>query len=96
MTEYWFARYRTGLPQNQSRGLVPLNWKGRAVIAGFVGSMALGGLLFLLFGLRDQFFPGIALFVVCAVAGAVTFLWAATTKSDPVKTVADYRAERAK
>lgn len=94
MTEYWFARYRIGT--NPSRGLVPLTWQGRAVIAGFAGGMVLGGLLFLLFGLRDQFFPGIVLFVVCAIAGTATFIWAATTKSDPVRTVAEYRAERTK
>jgi len=94
MTQYWFARYRTGA--NVSRGLVPLTWQGRAVIAVFVGGMVLGGLLFLQFGLRDQFFPGIVLFVVCAAVGAAAFLWAAATRSDPVKTVAEYRAERTK
>ena len=55
-----------------------------------------GGLLFLMFGLRDQFFPGIVCFVVCAVAGAGTFLWASVAKTDPVKSVADYRKEAAR
>jgi hypothetical protein len=93
MTDYWFARYRTGLPQNQSRGLVPISWKGRASIAVFVLGMVLGGVLFLLFGLRDQFFPGIACFAVLAIASASFFLWAAVAKSDPVKTIYDYRPE---
>ena len=93
MTEYWFARYRTGLPQNQSRGLVPISWKGRVVIALFVIGMVLGGVLFLLFGLRDQFFPGIASFVILAIMSFSFFMWASIAKSDPVKTIYDYRPE---
>jgi hypothetical protein len=91
--DYWFARYRTGLPQNQSRGLVPLSWKGRATIALFVTGLILGGVLFLLFGLRDQFFPAIACFAIMAIASFSFFLWAAITKTDPVKTIYDYRPE---
>ena len=93
MTEYWFARYRTGLPQDQSRGLVPISWKGRVVIAMFVVGMVLGGVLFLLFGLRDQFFAGIACFVIMAIASFSFFIWASVAKSDPVKTIYDYRPE---
>jgi hypothetical protein len=92
-TEYWFARYRTGLPQNQSRGLVPLNWKGRLAIVSFALGMVLGGLLFLFFGLRDQFFPGIVCFVILAIASFSFFIWASIAKSDPVKTIYDYRPE---
>ena len=93
MTEYWFARYRTGLPQNQSRGLMPLNWKGRLAIVSFALGMVLGGLLFLFFGLRDQVFPGIACFVILAIASFSFFIWASVAKSDPVKTIYDYRPE---
>ena len=92
-TEYWFARYRTGLPQNQSRGLVPISPKGGLAIAAFVVGMVLGGALFLFFGLRDQFFPGIACFAVLAIASFSFFMWAAVAKSDPVKTIYDYRPE---
>lgn len=39
---------------------------------------------------------GIALYVILAIAGAGTFIWAVATKSDPGKSIADYRAERLK
>jgi MFS family permease len=93
MTEYWFARYRTGLPQNQSRGLVALSWKGRAAVAAFVLGMIAGGGLMLFFGLRDQFVIGIPLFVVCAIAGFSFFIWASVAKTDPMKSIYDYRPE---
>ena len=50
--------------------------------------------LFLLFGLRDQFAIGIPLFVVLAVAGASFFLWASVARTDPSKSAYDYLAER--
>jgi hypothetical protein len=94
VSEYWFARYRTStLVQNQSRGLVPIGWKGRATIAAFGLGMVLGGLLFLFFGLRDQFQIGIPIFVIFAIASFSFFLWAAVAKSDPVKTIYDYRPQ---
>ncbi len=82
MGEYWFAQLDVhGRP---GRGLHPLNWKGRAVIAGFVGAMVFGGVAFLLIGLlTKKLLLGAAVFAVCAFCGAATFLWAATTKSDP-------------
>ncbi len=88
--EYWFARYR--LKPNRGRGIRALRWEGRAVVAGFVLAMVVGGLTFLLLGLADRFFLGIAAFVLCAIVGASIFTWAAVTKSDPVRTVADYQA----
>ena len=95
MTEYWFARYKPATTSQQGgRGLVPLNWKGRATIAAFVLGLVGGGLLFLFFGLRDQFFPGIVCFVVLAVAGASFFLWASIAKTDPAKSAYDYIKER--
>lgn len=87
---YWFARYRLGA--NPSRGLAPLNWKGRAVVGGFVAGLLLGGLLFLLLSLNGQMAWGVAVFAVCGIASGSTFLWAAMTRSDPLRTVADYRA----
>jgi hypothetical protein len=95
MTQYWFARYKPGLPQNQSRGLLALNWKGRAAIATFVLGLLLGAASMLFFGLRDQFVIGVPLFVVLAIAGGSFFLWASVARTDPVKSVADYRGERA-
>jgi hypothetical protein len=95
MTDYWFARYKPAVfPQRSSRGLIPLNWKGRTAIATFVLGMVLGGLSFLFLGLRDQFFPGIVCFVVLAVAGASFFLWASIARTDPTKSAYDYLKER--
>ena len=96
-TEYWFARYRPARSSQQAgRGLVPLNWKGRAAITAFVLGIVLGGVLFLLFGLRDQFAVGVPLFVVLGIAGASFFLWASVARTDPSKSAYEYFAERGK
>lgn len=95
MTEYWFARYKPATTsQRAGRGLVPLNWKGRAVIATFVLGLVLGGLCMLMFGLRDQFAIGIPLFVILAIAGASFFIWASVARTDPTKSAYDYIKER--
>lgn len=91
---YWFARYKPGLPQNAGRGLIPLTWQGRATIFAFVGALILGGLLFLLFGLLDQFLIGVPLFAVLAIAGFAFFLWASIAKTDPTISAYDYLAVR--
>ncbi|QKD04212.1 hypothetical protein [Mesorhizobium loti] len=97
---YWFARnIRVGYVgrDRYGKGVMPIAWQGRAVIAGFVLAMLLGGLSMLLIGLYTRFFPlGIAIFVTLAFGGAGTFLWAVVTKSDPNKSIADYQAERQK
>ena len=94
MTEYWFARYRpSALPQNTSRGLVPISWKGIAVIAGFVLSFFVGVAFFIFFMLRDQAQFGIPLWVICVIIGASTFIWASVAKTDPVKSIYDYRPD---
>jgi hypothetical protein len=83
MTEYWFER-QARADGREGRGVYPLNWKGRAVIAGFVFAMVGGGIAFLLIGLlTGMVLAGAAVFAACAIAGAGTFLWAAATKSDP-------------
>ncbi|WP_421759721.1 hypothetical protein [Devosia sp.] len=79
MSTYWFYRPAAG------RSVSPIAWQGWAVIAGFVGAMVGGGVLFLLLGLMGLLALGIAVFVFCAVAGAATFIWAATTKSTAVR-----------
>lgn len=82
MSEYWFARQEVN--GQAGRGVHPLNWKGRAVIAGFVAAMVLGGAAFLAIGLLTQnVLLGAAVFAVSAFYGAATFLWAAAAKSDP-------------
>jgi hypothetical protein len=96
--KYWFARnIRVGYKgyDRYGKGVMPIAWQGRAVIAGFVLAMVAGGLIMLLMGLYSRFFPvGVAIFVTLAVGGAGTFLWAVVTKSDPDKSRADYLAER--
>ncbi|TGQ73127.1 MAG: hypothetical protein E5V49_01775 [Mesorhizobium sp.] len=98
--QYWFARnIRVGYVgrDRYGKGVMPIVWQGRAVIAGFVLAMLSGGLIMLLMGLFTRFFPlGIAIFVILAIAGGGTFIWAVATKSDPDKSIADYRAERAR
>ena len=94
MTEYWFARYRPGPVGQAGRGIVALSWKGYATVAGFVGCLVLGGLLMLLFGLQDRMIIGVPIFVVFAIAGASLFIWAGVAKTDPVKSIYEYRKER--
>lgn len=87
-TEYWFVR-SIG-PRGSGRRVYPIHWKGWAVIFGFIGAMILGGLSFLLIVLTtENFFFGILSFVVLAIAGASTLLWAASTKSDPNRNASD-------
>ncbi|MEO6015373.1 MAG: hypothetical protein ABIQ30_17530 [Devosia sp.] len=87
-SEYWFARYKLN---PVGRGLRALRWQGIAAIAAFAGAMIGGGLAMLLLGLAGYAFAGVSVFVVCAIAGGTFFIWAGMTKSDPVRTVADYQ-----
>jgi hypothetical protein len=88
-TRYWFARY--SLTPRPSRGLMPIAWEGWAVIFGFVAAMILGGLSMLLLSLlAHQIALGVIVFVVLAIVGGATFIWAAVAKSDPVQTASDY------
>ena len=89
MAKYWFARYTPG--PNPGRGLAVISWQGGAVIAGFVGSMVVGAGLFVVGMLINQIALGIGLWVVCVIVGAGTFIWAATTKSDPARSAYDYQ-----
>lgn len=99
-TRYWFARNIRAGHQGYDRygkGVMPVAWQGQAVIAGFVLAMVGGGLSLLLIVLYTKLFPlGIALFAILAIASGGTFIWAAATKSDPDKSIANYRAERQK
>ena len=97
---YWFARnIRVGYVgrDRYGKGVMPIAWQGRAVVAGFVVAMLSGGLLMALVGFYgNRLVLGIALYVIMAIAGAGTFIWAVATRSDPDKCIADYRAERLK
>ena len=95
MTDYWFARYKpSSLPQNTSRGLIVLRWQGAAVIAGFALSFIVGVGAFVLGMITGPVALGIAVWVVCVIAGASTFFWASVAKCDPIKPASDYLAER--
>jgi hypothetical protein len=91
-TRYWFARSRRG--NGYGRGVMPIAWQGWAVIAGFVACMLIGALSMLLIGLYTSVMGlGVAIYVILAIGGAGTFLWATMTKSDPDKSIAEYRAD---
>lgn len=95
---YWFARnIRVGYVgrDRYGKGVMPIAWQGSAVIAGFVLAMLCGGLLMALVGFyANHVALGIALYVILAIAGGGTFIWAVATKSDPDKSIAEYRAAR--
>lgn len=97
--KYWFARnIRVGHKgyDRYGKGVMPIAWQGRAVIAGFVVAMVAGGLIMLAIGLYSArlMVVGIVIYVCLVVCGAGTFIWAVATKSDPDKSMAEYRAER--
>ena len=86
--EYWFVR-SIG-PKGHGRRIYPIHWKGWAVLFGFIAAMILGGASFLVIALTtNNFFFGILSFVVLAIIGAGTLLWAASAKSDPNRNAAD-------
>lgn len=86
--DYWFARTRAG----STRGLTPVRGSGWLVIAAFVGCMAGGGALFGYFMFQNRVLPGVVLYVLLVLIGAGQFIYFAVTKTDPTRTVADYRA----
>ncbi len=91
-TEFWFARYT--LVPNRGRGIRPLNSSGVLAIAAFIALLLIGGAVFLLLALLTPYFVlGVILFAVCAIVAGAFFIWAGVTKSDPVRTVADYQRD---
>ena len=95
---YWFARnIRTGYigRDRYGKGVMPIAWQGRAVIAGFAAAMIGGGAIMFLLGFyAHQMALGVVIYVILAIAGAGTFIWAVTTRSDPDKPLTEYLAER--
>lgn len=86
--EYWFARTRAG----STRGLTPVRGAGWFVILGFILCMLGGGALFGYFMFQNRVLPGVVLYVLLVLVGAGQFIYFAVTKTDPKRTVADYRA----
>jgi hypothetical protein len=88
--EYWFARR---LPAGRyRRGLAPVHRNGWYVIAAFLGCMLGGGLLFGFFMAMNRPLPGAVLYILCVVIGAGQFIYFSATRTDPARTLADYRA----
>lgn len=95
--QYWFARTirRKDGYDRYGHGLLVLTWQGRAVVAFFVLCMVVGGVTFIAIALTTQrFLLAVPTFIVLALVGAGTFLWAAATKSDPDKSRLEYLAQR--
>jgi peptidoglycan/LPS O-acetylase OafA/YrhL len=86
--EYWFARRRDGF----RRGVTPVRASGWYVLTAFVACMLVGGALFAYFMAQDRVLPGVVLYVLMVAIGAGQFIYFAVTKTDPKRTVADYRA----
>ena len=91
--EYWFARRRLDAGYGR-RGVTPVNSKGWMSIAAFVGGMLGGGLLFGYFMAQDRVLPGVVLYVLFVLIGAGQFIYFVATKTDPKRTIADYRAQK--
>ena len=91
-SRYWFAR----LPSRGVGGarMSPVSREGWLGVAGFVGAMLVGALLFAALMLTDRVGLAIIVFALFAIAGAGGFLWASVAKGDTTHTVAEYRAMR--
>lgn len=91
--EYWFARrFPFGDPRN---AMAPVHWKGWAAAFIFVCALTGGGVLFAWMGASGQIVKGAAFFVVIAFFATIFFIGTTQRKGDLVRTVADYRKERA-
>ncbi len=85
----WFARrYPVGNPSNK---LVPISREGWMVAWGFAGAMVLGGLVWTALSLLGSFVLGVIVFVVISIAAGASFIAIAVKRSDPTKTVDDYK-----
>lgn len=94
MTEYWFARR---FPLGHARsGMSPVHWKGWMLTAGFVAILTLGAFAFAWFGASGNMAEGVAIFALLAFIGGVSFTSMANAKCDKVRTVADYKKDRAR
>ncbi len=93
-TEYWFARR---FPLGDGRNaMAPVHWKGWLVALGFGFILTIGAVLFAWLGAHEQIVKGAAMFIVTAIVGMVWFIGMSQRKGDPVRTVADYKKDRAR
>lgn len=91
MNEFWFARrYPLG---DMRPGLVPIHWKGWALIIAFVAALAADTALGAWFAGGDQAPRGILFCIILAFGALLGFIRVRNTKGDHVKCAADYRKE---
>ncbi|MFT3726644.1 MAG: hypothetical protein QM759_02320 [Terricaulis sp.] len=91
--DYWFARRRLD-PGYGRRGVTPVNSKGWYSLLAFIICMLSGGLVFGFFMAQERVLPGVVLYVLLVLIGAGQFIYFVATKTDPKRTVADYRASK--
>ncbi len=90
--DYWFARrFPLGNPR---KAMAPVHWKGWLLSFGFVLILTFGGFAFSWLGASGRMAEGVAIFVILAFIGGVSFVSMADAKCDKVRTVADYRKDR--
>ena len=92
MNEYWFARrFPLGDPRG---GMAPINWKGAAVVLGFVVVLLIGAGVWAYMAQDGRMVEGAAIFTVFAFCDGMWFTSTTRVHGDRVRTVADYRAEK--
>jgi len=92
--EYWFARrFPLGSPR---AGMSPIHWKGYAVVAGYLFVLLLGAGAFAWFAIHERnMAEGLAFFVGAASLSSIVYISVARHKGDRIRTVADYKKDRA-
>jgi hypothetical protein len=94
MTEYWFARrFPVGNPRS---GMAPVHWKGWLVVAVFLLAMIAGAATFAWLGADGRVAEGAAVFALFAFGAMIFFVTLSREKGDRIRTVDDYRKERAR
>lgn len=89
--DYWFARRH---PLGAMRGgMSPVNWKGWAMRAAFVGVLAAGAAFGAWFADHGSEGRGIAAFGLASFGAWLGYTRVVSIKGDHVRTVADHRNE---
>ncbi len=92
MSAFWFARRFA--PPSPRKAMAPVSWQGYAVSLAYVSVLTAGGVAFAWLGAGGRLLEGAAIFALAAIVGAGGFILIARAKSDPVRTVDDYRKAR--
>jgi len=90
--QYWFARR---FPADAPRGGVsPVSPEGRRVMLAFAGALVLGAIGLGVLLAIGELALGLTLFVVVAMVGTFWLLSVVARRTDPARTVDDYRRMR--